>query len=610
MNPTKHTNTVSDNKRRFFNQSSSLTARAGQIIAIYIGLGLISMISSMLVAENLNGDASHINQAGALRMQAMRISRAQLELAAEQHNAKHRSLHLTEKKQQLQQEIERFEQRYNTLFSQDLKPLLTQQAIANVYQPIALQWQTIKQQAAILSPSYFDNFVHHIDQLVLQLQRASERKLSLLRLIQGLSVLSLLVVSAFVLYQLHHLIIVPINQMARMARKIAKGNFEQKIDYRQNNELGTLALAINQMSEELKQTYQHFEHRVQQKTAALTQSNESLALLYHLASKLTQQQQQPFEQHLLAQVIQLLGHGSITLKLTLPQPFYQQVNAQDDKIFDADNLEITANQFAIKKQSLIYGVLTWTHSRQYTMQAWQQHFLQAFADLIATTIELQQTRQSENRLLIMEERAVIARELHDSLAQSLSFLKVQLRLLERKLQKNMPENSINETMDELKTGLSDAYLQLRELLTTFRLKLDDPSLHSAIKGTVKEFSTKCNIPIELDWHLPENTLTANQEIHILQIIREALSNVQRHAKATAAGVSATVEPAPSSSHSLVTITIWDNGIGLPDTLAPQGHFGLGIMEERAKSLNTFIQLTPNKPQGTCVTFTITVESLC
>ena len=54
--------------------SSSLIARVGQVMAVIITLGLVSMISSMLVTESLNGDAAQLNKAGALRMQAVRIS--------------------------------------------------------------------------------------------------------------------------------------------------------------------------------------------------------------------------------------------------------------------------------------------------------------------------------------------------------------------------------------------------------------------------------------------------------------------------------------------------------------------------------------------------------
>mgnify|MGYP002736535440 CR=1 FL=1 len=73
------------------------------------------------------------------------------------------------------------------------------------------------------------------------------------------------------------------------------------------------------------------------------------------------------------------------------------------------------------------------------------------------------------QLLLMEERAIIGRELHDSLAQVLSYLRIQLTLLKRAIpEDNAPAQAI---MDDFSRALHDASRQLRELLTTFRLSL-------------------------------------------------------------------------------------------------------------------------------------------
>ncbi len=218
------------------------------------------------------------------------------------------------------------------------------------------------------------------------------------------------------------------------------------------------------------------------------------------------------------------------------------------------------------------------------------------ADIIATAIELDQKRTSENRLVIVEERAVIARELHDSLAQSLSYLKVQMSLLTRKMQKNVPQAQVEETIEDIKEGLNSAYLQLRELLTTFRLKLDDPAIKNSLQSTITEFSAKCQHSIEFNYQLPQSYLSANQEIHLLQIVREALSNIHRHSNGTKAGVSIVLDD------NKVKVKIWDNGTGLPDSLSEQGHLGIGIMQERAKSLNTSLYVEDRADQGTLVSF--------
>ena len=261
-----------------------------------------------------------------------------------------------------------------------------------------------------------------------------------------------------------------------------------------------------------------------------------------------------------------------------------------------DNICFNYHKFPLEKQSRLFGYLIWEIPKGKAVHDWQQQILQAMADIIATAIELDQKRTSENRLVIVEERAVIARELHDSLAQSLSYLKVQTSLLTRKMQKQLPAEQVEETIDDIKKGLNSAYLQLRELLTTFRLKLDDPAIKNSLQSTITEFSAKCHYNIEFNYQLPQNYLSANQEIHLLQIVREALSNIHRHANATKAGVSIMLD------NNKVKVQIWDNGVGLPDSISEQGHLGIGIMQERAKSLHAKIHLTARASAGTLVSF--------
>ena len=80
-------------------------------------------------------------------------------------------------------------------------------------------------------------------------------------------------------------------------------------------------------------------------------------------------------------------------------------------------------------------------------------------------------RPSFDVLAMVNERTVIARELHDSLAQALSYLKIQVTTLEQGDQGDIKNEAIiRDVSQELREGLDSAYRQLRELLTTFRLK--------------------------------------------------------------------------------------------------------------------------------------------
>jgi len=572
--------------------SSSLVARAGQIMAVMITLGLVSMIFSILVTESLNGDAAQINKAGALRMQAMRISRAYF---SDQSN----ELKI------IKQEISLFDQRLNHLLSGGLTNARENEEIEQHYQEILQTWQRLKnanvsEQDKLKQTIDFDHFVNNIDKLVNLLQLESEKKLSILRLIQGITLLLVITVAVIVLTKLNKAIILPLKQLVNVASEAGKGNFELKALYHEDNELGVLAHTINQMSDELKSTYLDFEQRVTDKTQELTRSNQSLNILYKAAKDLAnftshQQLEHQLTNSTIKELEQVLGFGKIIIEFNDAKhnDLLIDVYAQDNTI---DNICFNYQKFPLEKRSLLFGYLVWEFPKNKPTSDWQKQILQAMADIIATAIELDQKRITENRLIIVEERAVIARELHDSLAQSLSYLKVQMSLLTRKMQKELAKEQVEETIDDIKEGLNKAYQQLRELLTTFRLKLDDPSIENALSSTVTEFSAKCQHAIEFKFHLPQNYLSANQEIHLLQIIREALSNIHRHAKANKAGVIIEV------IENKVKVVIWDNGIGLPEHLEQQGHFGLGIMEERAKSLGSLINLQARETKGTLVSF--------
>jgi len=84
---------------------------------------------------------------------------------------------------------------------------------------------------------------------------------------------------------------------------------------------------------------------------------------------------------------------------------------------------------------------------------------------------------------------------------------------------------------DLREGINVAYRQLRELLATFRLRIEG-DFARLLGNTVSEFASRSGLPIGLDLDLAGGHLNPNQEIHVLHIVREALSNAVRHAQAS------------------------------------------------------------------------------
>jgi two-component system nitrate/nitrite sensor histidine kinase NarX len=234
--------------------------------------------------------------------------------------------------------------------------------------------------------------------------------------------------------------------------------------------------------------------------------------------------------------------------------------------------------------------------------------LRITASLLSMAAKLDGHDQEARRIAVLEERAAIARELHDSLAQSLSFMKIQLARLQS--YQNSSNSESREQMkiiaSELRHGLDNAYRELRELLATFRVQMDVRGLDFAIESAIEEFSQRSGLPISLDNRLAGAPLTVNEEFHVLHVVREALSNILHHARAQNVWITMAVR-----RNGAVTVTIDDDGIGYsPATeIKEASHHGQTIMKERAFSLGGTIDIAARQSGGTRVKLTFTPKKL-
>ena len=137
-----------------------------------------------------------------------------------------------------------------------------------------------------------------------------------------------------------------------------------------------------------------------------------------------------------------------------------------------------------------------------------------------------------------------------------------------------------------------------ELLTTFRLKIDDDDFRIALEKTITEFNGRGSTLITCENNIIYFDLTPNEEIHILQLIREALSNIVQHSKATKAVIRLKYNDSVGMS-----ISITDNGQGISDIESKQHHYGLIIMNERAQTLNGELNISKQVNGGTSVELT-------
>ena len=217
-------------------------------------------------------------------------------------------------------------------------------------------------------------------------------------------------------------------------------------------------------------------------------------------------------------------------------------------------------------------------------------------------LQQQQSRlvRHSDRLLRFEDRSAIANELHDSLAQSLASLKMQVRVLDDTLRQDN-EVAIWKEMENIQAGLDEANIELRELITYFRLPVDGNGVVSAIEKAVSRFRLTSSIEAVLQNHWPAVNLPVEYERQVLRIVQEGLANVRKHSGADMVSILL------NQAHDARRVLIEDDGVGMsltPDEM--DNHFGLSIMQERAGSIGATLQLESEPGDGTRIILTLPI----
>lgn len=212
-------------------------------------------------------------------------------------------------------------------------------------------------------------------------------------------------------------------------------------------------------------------------------------------------------------------------------------------------------------------------------------------ETLALILDERQSRQQD----LAAERAILSRELHDSVAQELSYLQIRVSRMATVLDNPERPGEAAEMLKDLKSNLQRANRQVRELISLSRLTMDGRCLNEAIRASVDEFSRRSSCVFELDNRISEQRMGAETELQVLHIIREALANVVRHSHARRVLVCL-----KELRDRGVEVCIEDDGIGIPAVAEPNGHYGLQMMQERAKSISACLTVQPRHPNGTRV----------
>jgi two-component system nitrate/nitrite sensor histidine kinase NarX len=605
----------------------SLLLRIGGAIAAIALLAVLGMSVSGLVAESTQGSGEAINRAGSLRMQSWQMTSLYLAMPLPSGQDGPR---------RMAEAIRSFDA---TLQSEAIQAMLPREGdnVLNVtYQQMLQIWQQrIRPRFLVVAdgraPQLDDReravlldemtgFVDHINHLVKQMEETTEAKILVMRLVLGVALILTVLVVLLTIWLIHTHLVQPLKRLLALSSSVGQGDLSVRTIYAGDDELGQLGRAFNLMAEDLSKLYQDLESRVRQKTAELTRSNQSLELLYHSIARLHGAPPgKAVYLALLRDIEQLLelGHGIICLGehggstgvavATTMQPEDGKTGANPCTLAecllchgtDQTRFSIASDfhrrlTLPLADAEQQYGVLILEIPEGRQLEAWQVQLLEALSRHIGVAIGAERRIEQNRRVGLLEERAVIARELHDSLAQSLAFMKIQVSRLQIMLKTPEKQPEAEQVLLELRAGMSSAYRQLRELLSTFRLKMDGQDLATALAQTVSEFAERGELAIELTQHLEGCPLSPNEEIHILHVVREALSNVINHAAAGHAWVNLSCRP-----EGQVEVAIADDGQGIVKS-ADVHHYGMTIMEERARTLAGEVHYETRQEGGTRV----------
>ncbi|MDM5088080.1 nitrate/nitrite two-component system sensor histidine kinase NarQ [Aeromonas bestiarum] len=559
---------------KWFKVHSVSSAIGRSMVLILFMASLIAVVAMVTLFYSVP-DAKAINLSGSLRMQAYRMA------------------YEIEQGQPVLGRLDQFEQTLHAAELQDTQRWITPASLRRTYGEVLLQWQVMREHIENATPRrYTDNteqFVAAIDDFVNQMQYHVEFKVRMLALAEGLGLLSIITIAWFTVRFTRQQVVAPLNQLVYCARQIQRQEFDLTLPPHCENELGELSGAFVTMADELGKLYRELESKVEEKTAKLQQANDTLSFLYSTAQKL---HAAPLSRRTLLKLLeraaahQHIDHIRLTRFEHNAMPDY--ITGRKGWPGDLDSVV----SFHLQMDEQEYGRLDVISSHPI-----DERLMKNFSMLLAQVLHKDQTLLQHQRLLLMEERAVIARELHDSLAQALSYLKIQSTLLKRAFAKG--ESAKTEAaMQQIDEGLSSAYTQLRELLGTFRLSIGDANLGEAIKVMLEQLKPQTQAEIGLHYGLADTDLEAGQHIHILQLIREAVLNAIKHANAQVIDVSC-----ETLANGNIQVQISDDGVGIGIASSAVNHYGLSIMNERASKLHGLLTISEQPPRGTCVHLT-------
>ena len=524
-----------------FSDGISLSLRLKLLTGLWVGLAALSVVLTLMLSLRLENAASVIEEAGNLRMQAYRLAY----MAGE-----------GSPRSQIDNQVAEFEKSLKRISQSDaIHPLIpsdTPLAYDLIQSMLIIDWQ-----AHILPPLQM-LFWHQI------------------------------------------WVIRPLQALREGAERIGRRCFDIPVPEGGTPEFKQVGRCFNQMGGRLKILYDDLEGQVAEQTRSLEKQNQNLTLLYQTTRDLHQSYiPQQAAEHFLNRILPAVGADSGRVCLDGGSDVYVSIHHADCGTAASDLERYHEETFPIEYQNETLGRLLLSFPNGISLDKDDRILLQTLGRQLGVSLAGAKQEEEKRLLAVLQERNLIAQGLHDSIAQALTFLNLQVQMLESAFAEGKKEEAA-ENISFIKTGVQECYEDVRELLLNFRTKISNKEFPEAVADLFARFTQQTGITVETTWENSSFLPHQEEQLQMIFILQESLSNIRKHARATH------VKFRLVKQGGRFTMTIQDNGQGF-DTEnigEPSGsHVGLHIMQERAKRIRAVLKIYSQPQQGTTVSLT-------
>ncbi|MDC7709929.1 type IV pili methyl-accepting chemotaxis transducer N-terminal domain-containing protein [Vogesella indigofera] len=615
----------------------SLSSKLLILTIVWLVLAMTSIGYTLVLSWKLEGGAAAINDAGSLRMRSYRVAL----LVSEGADAA-----------QVQQEAAQFNDTMARLRKGDpARPLFLPDnaEVRSQAAEIARYWQheMLPKMAQVqLDPQRnttrvdLGAFVNRIDKLVRLVEEDNARNTTLLRFFQMMLMAMAIIGAITMMYLMFLLIIRPLNELGEAIVQVRDGELATRVPVVGNDEFAILSAGFNQMAGRLQELYATLEDKVRDKTRSLDEKNRQLTTLYGVTTYLHESHDlNTMCKGFIERLIQLTNADAASVRIVdskrgklepvaqigLPdgmihthdcahidscycgaavdQPssvirLFRELPQKEQKHCERAGFR-SVSIFHIRVNQQNVGIFTLYFRDDTRLSAQEQFLIETLGSHLGVAIENLRLAARDRQFAVSEERNLMAQGLHDSIAQSLSFLNLQVQMLESALGDTQDEQA-RENLAFIKTGVQECYEDVRELLLNFRTRISKEDFPDAVNTLLKRFEQQARVLTQ--YQLRGNGLPLNpeQQLQVIFILQEALSNVRKHAQAHRVDIDI-------DNHDDFVMRISDDGCGFDAAVlaARQArHVGMSIMQERASRINARIQIENRDGGGTTVTLTL------